>query len=575
MKKNITINMQGRLYAIDEDAYDLLKQYEDSLRGYFASKDGGNEIVDDIESRIAELFDEVKANGKVAIDIDDVQRIIKQIGNPQQMEEEAQEGPSEDAETLHGTDANGNDDSGRYDSDDSFWTKLKNLFVRKGHRLYRDTKDKKILGVISGLAHYYGGDVTIWRIVVCVIGIVLLFSPFNTDDYAAYMLIAYFVLGMVIPKAETPEERLQMNGKDVNPQNIAEEVTSESNATATAKAPNSNQQQGCLSTFGEMLMAFIKIVMYVVFGSIVIGFISLLIFFILMLFAPSLEVFTDSGIIYTWSQHPWVGTIGLLSFIMLIVLIVYGFITRKTRQSTTIRMIFFILLLAALTGTLTCATIVTSDIKKQIEKYDDQLARNYKDKHTHNGTYMEDTDWNYLRSGGWKIINNKDCNDHYTASGEFYTGNDERQYLDSYNEGGQQLYRVERTDSTLTPGTYSLTATVRSDGTGAYIYAIADGKTYKMEIPAEGNTGGGIWQDAKAEVGNNPDDDTATGKQKLLQEIADANGGNGYGWSRITINGIKSRSGKIRYGVTTVPSITNDQFAGTWLSADEFKLSKQ
>ena len=80
MKKNITINMQGRLYAIDEDAYNLLKQYEDSLRNYFANKEGGHEIVDDIEARIAELFDEVVARGKVAIDINDVENIVTRMG---------------------------------------------------------------------------------------------------------------------------------------------------------------------------------------------------------------------------------------------------------------------------------------------------------------------------------------------------------------------------------------------------------------------------------------------------------------------------------------------------------------
>mgnify|MGYP006891724134 CR=1 FL=1 len=53
MKKNITINMLGRLYAIDEDAYGLLQQYIDTLRSYFAHKPDGKEIADDIEARIA------------------------------------------------------------------------------------------------------------------------------------------------------------------------------------------------------------------------------------------------------------------------------------------------------------------------------------------------------------------------------------------------------------------------------------------------------------------------------------------------------------------------------------------
>ena len=63
MKKNITINLCGRLFNIDEDAYELLQHYMDTLRSYFAKQEGGDEIADDIEIRIAELFDELKQQG--------------------------------------------------------------------------------------------------------------------------------------------------------------------------------------------------------------------------------------------------------------------------------------------------------------------------------------------------------------------------------------------------------------------------------------------------------------------------------------------------------------------------------
>lgn len=83
MKKNITINLCGRLFQIDEDAYELLQQYINSLRSSFGLQDGGEEIVDDIETRIAELFDELKSNGIVAITIDHVKDIITRIGKPE------------------------------------------------------------------------------------------------------------------------------------------------------------------------------------------------------------------------------------------------------------------------------------------------------------------------------------------------------------------------------------------------------------------------------------------------------------------------------------------------------------
>jgi hypothetical protein len=79
MKKNITINLFGQLYNIDEDAYELLNNYEESLRHHFSKQEDGAEIFNDIEARIAELLSEQKAKGVEAISIEHVQDIIKRI----------------------------------------------------------------------------------------------------------------------------------------------------------------------------------------------------------------------------------------------------------------------------------------------------------------------------------------------------------------------------------------------------------------------------------------------------------------------------------------------------------------
>ena len=154
MKKNITINLCGRLFQIDEDAYELLQQYINSLRSSFGQQDGGEEIVDDIEARIAELFDELRADGIEAITIDHVKDIITRIGK---------------AEQLAGDDETGNKNEGneghRYDS---FHTAAKDIFdnVRArtaGKRLYRNPKDKMVAGVLSGIAAYTNTDPVVWR----------------------------------------------------------------------------------------------------------------------------------------------------------------------------------------------------------------------------------------------------------------------------------------------------------------------------------------------------------------------------------------------------------------------------
>lgn len=578
MKKNITINMQGRLYAIDEDAYNLLKQYEDSLRSYFAGKDGGSEIVDDIEARIAELFDELKAGGKVAIDIDDVRRIITRMGNPQQM------GGTDDGD---GTTANGSPQDGatgstgsdNVEEPDSIFARIRNFFVRRDRHLYRDPQDKKVLGVISGLAHYYGGDVSWWRIIVVLAWVLFLTAPANLDQVALYMFVVYFALGIVVPLATTPEDRLRMDGKDVNPQNLAEEVAAEGK-TADRPVTPAGQQRGCLATVGDLLAGLIKVAMWCVFGLIVIVFLAVLTALVMLLFVPSFEVFADNGLVFSWTEHPWVGSTGIISFTLFIVLVVYGVVSTLTARrggqgmSRKGRMAYIVLLIASLVGAMTCGTLIFSDIKRQVKQTGVVTQQAWQKSHTHNGIVVSDTDWDYLRAGGWRIIGHTHCNDHYTGSGRYYTGNTKWQYLDSYDDGGQQLYRVERTDSALAPGTYTLTAAARADGEGAYVYAIADGRTYKAQIPAEGDTGGQIWQDAKSESATFNADSALVGHQKQIMNIAQANNGNGFGWSRVTISGIKAKSGRVSYGLTSDPAITGSQFVGTWFSADDFRLEK-
>lgn len=113
MKKNITINMFGVLYAIDDDACQLLEQYLDNMHRYFDKREGGTEIVDDIEHRVAELLSDLKAQGVEAISIGHVQQIIQRIGNPEQMDEE-QATNSEETEAGDKTDDHSAEDESTY-----------------------------------------------------------------------------------------------------------------------------------------------------------------------------------------------------------------------------------------------------------------------------------------------------------------------------------------------------------------------------------------------------------------------------------------------------------------------------
>ncbi|MDE6439135.1 MAG: hypothetical protein K2L62_05730, partial [Muribaculaceae bacterium] len=86
MKRNITVNLFGTLYPIDEDAYALLDNYLQNMRGYFSRQTDGREIADDIEARVAELMSELRSSGVNAINIEHVEEIIRRVGNPEQLD---------------------------------------------------------------------------------------------------------------------------------------------------------------------------------------------------------------------------------------------------------------------------------------------------------------------------------------------------------------------------------------------------------------------------------------------------------------------------------------------------------
>ena len=96
MKKAVQINIKGRYFHIDEDAYQVLNEYLDSLRAHFEKeKEGGSEIIEDIEQRMTELFESRLTDSKQVISIEDVREIIKILGRIEDfefMEEKNEEG---------------------------------------------------------------------------------------------------------------------------------------------------------------------------------------------------------------------------------------------------------------------------------------------------------------------------------------------------------------------------------------------------------------------------------------------------------------------------------------------------
>jgi phage shock protein PspC (stress-responsive transcriptional regulator) len=168
MKKVININFQGRVVPIEETAFEILKQYIESLRRYFANEEGRDEIINDIESRIAELFSETLKKGATCITDADVQAVMASMGRPEDFE--AEEGINENG----GSQAAGAGASQQQQSSSqqSQSTGGAGAYTSPGAgrgRLYRNADDKIIAGVCSGLANYFHIDPVIMRIIFAVL----------------------------------------------------------------------------------------------------------------------------------------------------------------------------------------------------------------------------------------------------------------------------------------------------------------------------------------------------------------------------------------------------------------------
>ena len=191
MKKTLTVNLGGTVYHIDEDAYVLLDNYLNNLKYHFRSEADADEIVKDMENRIAELFSEYISRGQQVVTIENVEEVIARMGKPEEINAE---------EELN----NNADNSGSATNGDEI----------PKRRLFRNPDDKILGGVLSGLAAYFGWDVAWTRIAVLICGIFL-----------HGFILAYIIAWIIIPVARTATEKLQMKGEPVNMENIGKTVT--------------------------------------------------------------------------------------------------------------------------------------------------------------------------------------------------------------------------------------------------------------------------------------------------------------------------------------------------------------
>lgn len=403
MKQVININFQGRVVPIETSAFDLLKQYTDSLNKHFADEEGKDEIINDIESRIGELFQQRLNAGATCITDDDVNAVIKSMGRPEEFE-----GEEEKAATQLKSD-NGSDNTqqqsqthahkrlyrdennkvlggvcagiANYFAIDALLVRI--LFILSGiglvayvllwafvpsssettiggvrKKFYRDSDDKIISGVCSGIGNYFGINPWIPRVLFLLPFLsfvfrwnhwgAVTFPDFIKFSFSPMAFIVYIILWIIVPEASTTSEKLEMKGTKVDIDSIKKSVVEEmkgvqqraqkfgkeasaavSDKAKIFSAEASNVARKGSKGLGDVIVFLLRIFAYIIIGIVALSLI--LVLFGLGIAAIGIFPLKDFVISGGWENFFAWGT--LLFFIGVPILAIITWIVRKLARA--------------------------------------------------------------------------------------------------------------------------------------------------------------------------------------------------------------------------------------------------
>jgi len=231
MNKTVNINLANVLFHIDENAYNKMRRYLESVKRSFANTPGSDEIIADIEARIAELFYEKLENERQVITEKEVDAVIAIMGQPEDymVDEDIFDDEPKSSKSSYST--------------------------QRAKKFYRDTEQKYVAGVSSGLGHYFNID-PLW--------VRLLWIVLTIGTTGGFILI-YGLLWILIPEAATTSQKLDMRGEDVNISNIERKVKEGFDDVAD-KVKNADYSKVKSSgktffdTVGDVIMFFFKVI---------------------------------------------------------------------------------------------------------------------------------------------------------------------------------------------------------------------------------------------------------------------------------------------------------------------------
>ena len=262
MNKTVNINLGGMFFHIDEDAYQKLTRYFDAIKRSLSNSSGQDEIIKDIEMRVSELLTEKQKTAKHVVGLQDVDEVIAVMGQPEDY---------------------------RIDEENAYETPKYEYGISK--KLYRDTENGMIGGVLAGLGHYFGIDKVWLRVFL----LILVFA-WGTG------FLAYIILWIVMPEAKTTAEKLEMTGEPVTISNIEKKVREEfENVSEKFKNANYDEMGNRIKTgaekigssFGDFIITILRIFSKVLGVILIISGLTVLFFLLVGIFTLGTNVFIE------------------------------------------------------------------------------------------------------------------------------------------------------------------------------------------------------------------------------------------------------------------------------------------
>ena len=322
-------SISGISFTMEIDAYKALHEYLETLKRTYGNEKDGDEIIADIEARIAELILSTQDTEKI-VERPLIANIIAQLGSAEDISEE------------------------------SSTEQEKSTEPRIPRRMYRDMENARLGGVCAGIAKYFDIDPT-WTRLAVFAPILLIFASGIPglgwlDDLGSSLfgvfILSYFVMWFAVPAARTPRQKLEMNGEKITAQSIREEASSNNDIDSTARPVIADT----VTVFGKVLTVLLKIFAAIIIFGLMIFAMTLIIgmFTIGITGGDIFDAFGSAGGLILGSTESTILallgiTVVLIPVILLLYILICLVINHKTnRTALLIMFILWILVFIAL-----------------------------------------------------------------------------------------------------------------------------------------------------------------------------------------------------------------------------------